>query len=126
VHEWEFARQKWEEAINKSYDTDERVPTFIVVDEAHNFVPSEPRSRYEGIVREQFRTIAAEGRKYGLFLILVSQRVDKIDPLILSECGNKAVMRLDAAQVVKDVARSFGFDEVSDDVLNKITRFKIG
>ena len=35
-------------------------------------------------------------------------------------------MRLDAAQVVKEVARSFGFDEVSDDVINKITRFKIG
>ena len=44
-------------------------------------MPSEPRSRYEAIVREQFRTIAAEGRKYGLFLILVSQRVDKVDPL---------------------------------------------
>jgi uncharacterized protein len=102
------------------------VPTFIVVDEAHNFVPSEPRSRYEVIVREQFRTIAAEGRKYGLFLILVSQRVDKIDPLILSECGNKAVMRLDAAPVVKEVPRSFGFYEVSVDVINKITRFKIG
>ena len=126
THEWEFARQKWEEAINKSYETDERVPTFIVVDEAHNFVPSEPRSRYEAIVREQFRTIAAEGRKYGLFLILVSQRVDKVDPLVLSECGNKAVMRLDASSVVKEVVKSFGLDDIHDDIINKITQFKIG
>jgi DNA helicase HerA-like ATPase len=126
AHEWEYARQKWEEAINKSYETDERVPTFIVVDEAHNFVPSEPRTRYEAIVREQFRTIAAEGRKYGLFLILVSQRVDKVDPLVISECSNKAVMRLDTASVVKEVVRSFGLDDVREDIINKITRFKIG
>lgn len=126
AHEWENVRQKWEEAINKPYERDERVPTFIVVDEAHNFVPAEPRSGYEAIVREQFRTIAAEGRKYGIFLILVSQRVDKIDPLVISECSNKAVMRLDSLAVVKQVVRSFGLEDLSDDITNMITSFKLG
>jgi DNA helicase HerA-like ATPase len=60
-------------------DEDQRVPTFIVLDEAHNFIAANPRSRHESLVREQFCTIAAEGRKFGLFLILVSQRPDKLD-----------------------------------------------
>ena len=126
AHEWEYVRQKWEEAINKPYERDDRVPTFIVVDEAHNFVPAEPRSGYEALLREQFRTIPAEGRKYGIFLILVSQRVDKIDPLVISECSNKAVMRLDSLAVVKQVVRSFGLEDLSDDIINKITSFKLG
>ena len=45
--------------------------------------------------------IAAEGRKYGLFLILVSQRPDKLDHPILSECANKAIMRLDSRTIVQ-------------------------
>jgi hypothetical protein len=45
--------------------------------------------------------IAAEGRKYGLLLILGSQRPDKLDHLILSECANKAIMRLDSRTIVQ-------------------------
>jgi DNA helicase HerA-like ATPase len=63
---------------------DTRVPVFVVLEEAHNFIPEEPRNRAQAALRDQFRTIAAEGRKYGLFLILVSQRPDKLDHLILS------------------------------------------
>jgi DNA helicase HerA-like ATPase len=77
---------------------DTRVPIFLVLDEAHNFVPEEPRNRVEAL-RDQFRTIAAEGRKYGVFLILVSQRPDKLDYLILPECANKAIMRLDSRTI---------------------------
>jgi hypothetical protein len=96
TEEWENAVKKWEEAMKHPRDEDRRVPTFIVLDEAHNFIPSSPRTRHESLVREQFRTIAAEGRKFGLFLILVSQRADKLDELVLSECGNKAILRLDS------------------------------
>ena len=55
----------------------------IVVDEAHNLLPAEPQSRAAEVVREFFRTIAAEGRKLGLFLIVVSQRPDKLDRMIV-------------------------------------------
>jgi hypothetical protein len=76
---WEEARDEWGEAVETGED--ERVPTFVVVDEAHNLIPSQPRGLGAEALREQFRAIAAEGRKYGLFLIVCTQRPDKIDSL---------------------------------------------
>ena len=127
TEEWENAVKKWEEAMNRPRDEDRRVPTFIVLDEAHNFIPSSPRSRHESLVREQFRTIAAEGRKFGLFLILVSQRADKLDDLVLSECGNKAILRLDSQSMVDKVIKALGLDfDIESSEREKIVNFKTG
>ena len=127
TEEWENAVKKWEEAMKHPRDEDRRVPTFIVLDEAHNFIPSNPRSRHESLVREQFRTIAAEGRKFGLFLILVSQRADKLDDLVLSECGNKAILRLDSKSMVDKVIKALGLDfEIEPKERDKIVNFKAG
>ena len=127
TEEWENAVKKWEEAMKHPREEDHRVPTFIVLDEAHNFIPSNPRSRHETIVREQFRTIAAEGRKFGLFLILVSQRADKLDDLVLSECGNKAILRLDSKSMVDKVIKALGLDfEIESNERDKIVNFKAG
>ena len=127
TEEWENAVKKWEEAMKHPRDEDRRVPTFIVLDEAHNFIPSSPRTRHESLVREQFRTIAAEGRKFGLFLILVSQRADKLDELVLSECGNKAILRLDSQSMVDKVIKALGLDfDIKSDEREKIVNFKTG
>jgi len=127
TQEWENAVKKWEEAMKHPRDEDRRVPTFIVLDETHNFIPSSPRSRHETLVREQFRTIAAEGRKFGLFLILVSQRADKLDELVLSECGNKAILRLDSQSMVDKVIKALGLDfDIKSDEREKIVNFKTG
>ena len=128
TEEWEHAKNKWEKAVKSiDQDKDYRVPTYIILDEAHNFIPLNPRSRHEEIVREQFRTIAAEGRKFGLFLILVSQRADKLDDLVLSECGNKAIMRLDSPSIVSQVIKTLGLEgEIVDPTLNNIKGFKKG
>ena len=127
TEEWENAKRNWEIAMNGPSDEDRRVPTFIILDEAHNFIPSTPRSRHESLVREQFRTIAAEGRKYGLFLILVSQRVDKLDDLVLSECGNKAILRLDSHSVVDRVISTLGLEfDVRPEIAAKISSFEPG
>ena len=89
--------------------------------------PASPRSRHESLVREQFRTIAAEGRKFGLFLILVSQRPDKLDDLVLSECGNKAILHLDSQSMVDKVIKTLGLEgEIVDPTLNNIKHFKKG
>jgi predicted RNA-binding protein YlxR (DUF448 family) len=127
TEEWNNAIMKWEEAMKHPRDEDRRVPTFIVLDEAHNFIPTSPRSRYESLVREQFRTIAAEGRKFGLFLILVSQRVDKLDDLVISECGNKAILRLDSQSMVDKVIKALGLDsDIESNQREKILNFKTG
>ena len=127
TEEWNNAVKKWEEAMKHHRDEDRRVPTFIVLDEAHNFIPANPRSRHESFVREQFRTIAAEGRKFGLFLILVSQRPDKLDDLVLSECGNKAILRLDSQSMVDKVIKTLGLENDIESIeREKIVNFKPG
>jgi len=79
------------------------------------------------LVREQFRTIAAEGRKFGLFLILVSQRPDKLDDLVLSECGNKAILRLDSQSIVDKVIKTLGLDfDIESIERERIVNFKPG
>src|SRR5438093_8172243 len=125
TQEWENAVKKWEEAMKHPRDEDRRVRTLIVLDETNIFIPSNPRTRHESLVREQFRTIAAEGRKFGLFLILVSQRADKLDDLVLSECGNKAILRLDSHSMADKVIKALGLDfEIKSNERENIVNFK--
>ncbi|MCS6788682.1 MAG: ATP-binding protein, partial [Aigarchaeota archaeon] len=43
---------------------------------------------------EVIKRIAAEGRKFGVFLILITQRPSKIHPDVLSQCNSQAIMRI--------------------------------
>jgi len=122
--EWDRAREAWDDALTSSLDN--RVPTFIVVDEAHNVIPEKPRGKPDASLREQFRTIAAEGRKYGLFLILVSQRPDKLDRMVLSECENKAVMKLGSGAVLAITRDMLGLDDLPPKLLEKCLEFETG
>jgi hypothetical protein len=110
--------------VEESKSPDTRVPTFIVVDEAHNLLPKETDKLATRALRDQFRTIAAEGRKYGLFLILCTQRPDKIDELVLSECENQAIMRLGSQSVLELTTRLLGLEKVPDK--EKCLTFKTG
>jgi hypothetical protein len=124
---WDQAQKSWREAL-RSQDPgkDDRVPTFIVVDEAHNLIPKDARSKAAIVLREQFRRLVAEGRKYGLFLILVSQRPDKLDSVILSECENKAVMRLGSASMLDLTRKMLGLEDISETQLQKCLKFETG
>ncbi|MEI6683551.1 MAG: ATP-binding protein [Bacteroidota bacterium] len=124
--EWENARERWTSALNEEKEKDTRVPTFIVIDEAHNLIPAEPRGMAANALREQFRTIIAEGRKYGLFLIIASQRPDKLDPLILSECENKVLMKLSSQSVLDLTCHVFGLDDYDPKLLSKCLDFELG
>ena len=123
---WEEARRAWDSALKKPEDKDTRVPTFVVVDEAHNLIPADPRTRAETALIEQFRTIIAEGRKYGLFLVLVSQRPDKLDSLILSECENRAIMKLGSATVLNKTKQMLGLEAIPLELLEKLLEFEKG
>lgn len=124
--EWERARRERDDLYETDYDEDLRVPTFLIVDEAHNIMPKEARSLSVAALREQFRMIAAEGRKLGIFLIVCTQRPDKIDPLILSECENHAIMRLGSNSVLKITKDLLGLDDISSSMFDKCLKFKIG
>jgi hypothetical protein len=83
-------------------------PLLVVLDEAHRFVP-------EGGETSAHRTlsmIAKEGRKYGIGLMLVTQRPSEIDSAVLSQCGSLIALRLtnsaDRAKVAAAVPDDLG------------------
>ncbi len=65
-------------------------PVFIVLEEAHHLIPANGQTRASRIIN----TIAAEGRKFRVFLTLITQRPSKINPDTLSQCGSQIVMQL--------------------------------
>jgi len=65
-------------------------PLLIVLEEAHAYLSRES----SGAASVAVRRIAKEGRKYGVGLMLVSQRPSEIDSTILSQCGTIFAMRL--------------------------------
>jgi DNA helicase HerA-like ATPase len=69
-------------------------PVLIVIDEAHNVCPQQPTSPLEEIITDYVIRIAGEGRKYGLFLLIASQRPAKIHPNVVSQCGNLVLMKM--------------------------------
>lgn len=64
-------------------------PFLAVTDEAHNFAPK----GYEAPAKAILREIAQEGRKYGVFLVLASQRPTLLDETITAQLNTKCVFR---------------------------------
>ena len=68
-------------------------PLLLVYEEAHKYVPNSDLSKYRAS-RESIERIAKEGRKYGVSLLLASQRPSEISETIFSQCSNFIAMRL--------------------------------
>ena len=76
-------------------DRAKRKPLALVCDEAHLYLPSKDgRNPVEQRAIENFEKIAKEGRKYGVALLIVSQRPSDVSPTILSQCNNVIALRL--------------------------------
>lgn len=88
---------------------------FVFVEEAHRVA-----SKIAGGTRYSVRTISTvmrEGSKFGLFLTLISQRPRNIDPDILSNIGNYAVLRISNAgdqKMIEDASEGFSHRLVED------------
>jgi len=65
-------------------------PLMLVLEEAHAYLGKE----HGGAASSAVRRIAKEGRKYGVGIMIVSQRPSEIDPTVLSQCGTLFAMRL--------------------------------
>lgn len=68
-------------------------PLLFVCEEAHRYAAAD-RSIGFGPTRKAVSRIAKEGRKYGVFLGLITQRPAELDPTILSQCNTLFAMRL--------------------------------
>ncbi|MEO0078773.1 MAG: DUF87 domain-containing protein [candidate division WOR-3 bacterium] len=71
----------------------ERFPVLLVLEEAHNYVPSRNEGRFTA-ARTAVERITKEGRKYGIGLVVVSQRPKELSETVLSQCNNFVAMRL--------------------------------
>jgi uncharacterized protein len=85
----------------------ERRPILIVADEAHNICPQEPADALETAATRHAVKIAGEGRKFGLYLLLASQRPGKIHANILSQCDNLVLMKMISASDLAYVSQVF-------------------
>ncbi|TCR60527.1 hypothetical protein EV560_11614 [Bosea sp. BK604] len=65
----------------------------LLCEEAHRYVPSDPALGFAP-TRQAIARIAKEGRKYGAYLGVVTQRPGELDPTILSQCSTIFAMRL--------------------------------
>ncbi|EPX3109042.1 ATPase [Serratia marcescens] len=65
-------------------------PILLVMEEAHRYLSS----KNEGLAKDMVQKIAKEGRKFGVGLMLVSQRPSEIDETILSQCGTLFALRI--------------------------------
>ncbi|WP_125098840.1 ATP-binding protein [Leucobacter chromiireducens] len=86
-----------------------RQPMLIVIDEAHNLCQPNPGTAVERALTEQLIQIAAEGRKFGLWLFLSTQRPTKIHPNVLSQCDNLGLMRVNAPRDLAELSEVFGY-----------------
>jgi phosphoglycolate phosphatase-like HAD superfamily hydrolase len=76
-------------------DSEKRRPMAFVCDEAHLYLPKkEGKNPVEQRAIENFEKIAKEGRKYGVALLIVSQRPSDVSTTILSQCNNVISLRL--------------------------------
>lgn len=76
----------YQKAVSRQFE----FPVFIFVEEAHKFIPNEGSTYSASIIKK----IAAEGRKFGVFLIVITQRPSKIHSDALSQCNSQIIMRL--------------------------------
>lgn len=83
-------RRAYMDARQKGLSLTEPFPPFVVaLDEAHNFAPKAWESPTKSVLRE----IAQEGRKYGVFLILATQRPALLDDTITAQLNTKMIFR---------------------------------
>lgn len=103
---------------------EERRPVLIVIDEAHNVCSPSPETDVERALTSRLAQIAAEGRKFGLWLLLSTQRPDKIHPNVLTQCDNLGLMRINSPRDLADLAGVFGF--AGEDLVREAVNFEQG
>ena len=78
----------------KYWDDDPNtLPLTLVLEEAHNYLPRGDSARHR-ICLDRVEQVAKEGRKYGVGLLVISQRPSELSETVLSQCANFVVLRL--------------------------------
>lgn len=87
-----FSVQQWTAS-------EQRHPIALFCDEAHNYIPDVAQDDSEARVAVRtFERLAKEGRKYGVGLVIISQRPAEVSRTVISQCNNVIAMRLTNAE----------------------------
>ena len=105
-------------------DRARREPILVVVDEAHTLCPTHPEDVLTARSTEHLIAIAGEGRKFGLYLLVASQRPQKVHENVLSQCDNLFLMRMNSTADLAAVGDVFSF--VPPGLLARATDFRQG
>jgi len=95
-------------------------PMMFVVEEAHNYCPQVGSAASSKILR----TIASEGRKFGLGLLIVTQRAAKVDKNVLSQCNTQVILKVTNPNDLKAITSSV--EGVTPGMEEEIQRLPIG
>jgi hypothetical protein len=83
-----------------------KIPAFLlVVEEAHNFCP-ERGFGGKAVSSDILRTIASEGRKFGMGLAVISQRAARVEKSVLSQCNTQVFLRVTNPNDIKTIMES--------------------
>src|SRR5690606_30057543 len=91
-------------AFDLAVNSHGRLKLLVLCEEAHRYMPADPRLGFAP-TRHALSRIAKEGRKYGCYLGVVTQRPGELDPTVLSQCSTIFAMRL-ANEVDQEIIRS--------------------
>ncbi len=111
-------RETWGRAVNEGLAR----PVFFVLEEAHNFVPGGQGAPSQAA--DIIKRIASEGRKFGLFLVLITQRPYKVHGDTLSQCNSQIIMRLTNPQDQQAVRQSS--ESISEGLLADLPGLNVG
>ena len=94
-----------------------RLPVHLILEEAHRYVAERP-SRYAIDASRIFERIAKEGRKYGVFLQVASQRPSELSKTVLSQCSNFVVHRIQNPDDLSHIRQMTPF--ISESVMKRL------
>ncbi|MFT4303449.1 MAG: ATP-binding protein [Candidatus Woesearchaeota archaeon] len=98
-------------------------PFFCVIEEAHNFIP-EKGTDGEKKSSSIIRTLASEGRKFGLGLCVITQRPARIEKNVLSQCNTQIILKVTNPNDIKAISQSV--EGITSQTEKEISNLPIG
>jgi len=95
-------------------------PLLAVLEEAHNFCPQQGKTDASRIIR----TIASEGRKFGLGLMVITQRAAKVDKNVISQCNTQFILKITNPIDLKVVYTSI--EGLTQEIVEEVPRLQTG
>jgi hypothetical protein len=101
-----------------------REPTLVVIDEAHNVCPREPGDPVTELATQHAARFASEGRKFGLYLLVSTQRPQRVNEQVVSQCDNLVLMRMASSADLAYVSARLSYAPAP--LLERATSFGLG